>query len=86
MPPDLLQALRKPLLDLDKYFQGVRYRKEHPGPEYMCPACSIELKRRPVKVFDRGVLEQVFGSARARVDTDAGRGSNGVLFVDCLLY
>ena len=84
MPPDLLQALRKPLVDLCKYIEAVRYRKEHPGPEYLCPACSRLFKHRPVKVFDGKALEQTFefmGMPKER-GIDLGKGTGEPLFVD----
>jgi len=87
VPPDLLQALRKPLVDLRKYFEAVRYRKEHPGPEYTCPACNRLLKHRPVRVFDGKTLEQTFELSGTSEKHDAGPGENseGPLFVDCPL-
>jgi len=88
VPPDLLQALRKPLADLRKYFEAVRYCKEHPGPEYSCPACSTLLKHRPVKVFDRKALEQTFGllgTPAEEHEADLGKGTDEPLFVDCSL-
>lgn len=83
IPPDLLQALRKPLADLCKYFEAVRYRKEHAGPEYICPKCGRLLKHRPVRVFDRNTLEQVFMTP-GQCDTDP-ESNDGLLFVDCSL-
>ena len=87
IPPNLLQALRRPLADLPKYFEAVRYRKEHPGPEYTCPACSRLLKYRPVKVFDEEALKETFTIRGTPEEHDIapGRGSNGPLFVDCPL-
>lgn len=87
LPPDLLRALRKPLVDLPKYFEAVRYRKEHPGPEYTCPACNRLLKYRPVRVFDEKALKRTFkiwGTSEER-DATPGNGPDESLFVDCPL-
>lgn len=87
VPPDLLQALRRPLVDLPKYFEAVRYRREHPGPEYTCPACKRLLKYRPVRVFDGKALKRTFEARSASEERDAVRrkGSDELLFVDCPL-
>lgn len=75
IPPDLLQALRNPLMDLARYFTAIRQRRENPGPRYDCPTCERTLKHRPAQVFDQGTLRATFG---AYVAPDASMDVEGV--------
>ncbi|KAF9644162.1 hypothetical protein BDM02DRAFT_3131945 [Thelephora ganbajun] len=66
------------------YFEAVRYRKEHPGPEYPCPACNRLLKYRPVKVFDGKALEQTFKSSGTPEEcgVNPGKGSDKPFYME----